>query len=484
MSVPPQLIRVKRKATDEAPISFLRVQENKRHRSETFVYRRQEERPKLAENIPSDPPKPVIHISEPHTQATRFQSSETPKTATDEPASNDGAKHEPADASSTETTKSDPVVSEPRQFRMSRKDMMLGASRPARGHGGITKKRSTPTLFVERRIKHISARPLKKLQALANAASTDMEVDKPGPRKLKKPGVSRLAGSEKEDAQTYKADIPKSMSNRWDTDMDKLAAEMNAYAMEQIGLNIQKVNDEKATETPTKTQHKFKPKPTARYAERHPEAAEGPVDADMMDTDVSDSDDGDYIIETYERVPANKLGEHVPAHAVGLIVFDDEPDLDLFYGDEDDSDAQQAEDDDDENAEDYYAADYPEDEVDSDDEHDRHPYSFRNGNASDLEEYDLDDEDDEVDNEFHPEFEEEDDDYMAFSDHEDNGGGLENGVFKTYIGRVGRRGFNGQGNESEPRTDAFKTYVGRVGHRTLADSSRNPFSDRYRGSTS
>jgi hypothetical protein len=39
-------------------------------------------------------------------------------------------------------------------------------------------------------------------------------------------------------------------------------------------------------------------------------------------------------------------------------------------------------------AENYYTADYPEDEVETDDEFDRHAYLYRNGNASDEEEFD------------------------------------------------------------------------------------------------
>jgi hypothetical protein len=45
-------------------------------------------------------------------------------------------------------------------------------------------------------------------------------------------------------------------------------------------------------------------------------------------------------------------------------------------------------------AEDHYTADYPEDEVDSDDEFGRNAYHYRNGNASDLEEFDEHDQDD------------------------------------------------------------------------------------------
>lgn len=39
-------------------------------------------------------------------------------------------------------------------------------------------------------------------------------------------------------------------------------------------------------------------------------------------------------------------------------------------------------------AENHYTADYPEDEVDSDDEYNRYAYLYRTGNASDNEEYD------------------------------------------------------------------------------------------------
>lgn len=42
-------------------------------------------------------------------------------------------------------------------------------------------------------------------------------------------------------------------------------------------------------------------------------------------------------------------------------------------------------------AEDHYTADYPDDEVDTDDEYDRNAYNYRNHNASDLEEFDEND---------------------------------------------------------------------------------------------
>ncbi|KAI0180951.1 hypothetical protein GGR52DRAFT_12006 [Hypoxylon sp. FL1284] len=449
MSVPPQLIRVKRKATDEDPVSFLRVQETKRHRSETFVYRRQEERPKFADNIPAESPKPVIHTSQPHTKATAFLNSKTSEPSIEKPVSDNGATLEPAGVSSADTASPADAASEPRQFRMSKKDMMRGASQLGRAHGGITKKRSSPALFVERKIKHISNTPLKKLEALTNTASSaaaeDMEVDKPEPRKLKKPGIAKLAPKKKDD-QNYKADVPKSMTDRWNVDVEKLGAEMNEYTLQQIGLNLQKVNDEKVSEESAKAQSKFKPKPITRYAERHPETTQGSRDVDMMNTDadVSDSDDGEYIIETYERVPASKLGEHVSPKKVGLIVFDEDPEMEFFYGDDSDSEAEWAEDEEDENAENYYAADYPEDEVASDDEYNYNAYSFRNRNASDLEEYDLDDDDDDDDDDDEDEDKDKDkgkykdEDYGLLSDREDEIK-MESDGFTISVGRAGNR---------------------------------------------
>lgn len=56
-------------------------------------------------------------------------------------------------------------------------------------------------------------------------------------------------------------------------------------------------------------------------------------------------------------------------------------------------------------AEDHYTADYPEDEVDSDDEYDRNAYHYRTHNASDLEEFDEHDatySDDEIEKINHP----------------------------------------------------------------------------------
>ncbi|KAI1502765.1 hypothetical protein F5X99DRAFT_417750 [Biscogniauxia marginata] len=419
MSIPPQLIRVKRKATEEAPVSYLRVQENKRHRSEVFVYRRQDDVITFARNIPAEPQKPVIHLSQPSGPAPAFQSTTEQNTDANKPANGNS----PVSGSSDITNNVGPTP-EPRRFHMSRKDMMLASSHPTQTNGSVPRKRPAPALFVERKIKKISSKAIEKLHSAANASAPtpgptpetqEMEVDKPESRKFKKPGVAKLAA--RTDDPKQKAELPKSMTGPWNIDMDKMAAEMDAYTMEQIGLNLQKEVEEKQRNK-TSPKLKFKPKPPAkRYAERNLEESQNSVDKDMVDADtnISDTDDDDYIIETYVRVPASKMGDQVPPHNVGLLVFDEEPDLEYFYGEGDDSEDEWAEDEEDENAENYYTADYPDEEVASDDEYNMNPYSFRNGNASDLEEYDVDD----------------DEDDPAFSDQETSG------QFKTYIGRNG-----------------------------------------------
>ncbi|KAI1340503.1 hypothetical protein F5Y15DRAFT_378816 [Xylariaceae sp. FL0016] len=432
MSVPPQLIRVKRKATEDAPVSYLRFQEGKRHRSEVFVYRRQDQDAAFAPSIPHQIQKPIIHTSHPHTQSAAFQN--TPKENTQQPnPTTDGVQETLTTSHDVPANSNGASVgsnTEPRCFHMSRKDMMLAASPyPTRSHTGVSKKRSAPTLFVERKIKRISSRTVEKLHAAGNVSTSaqaaavvaedSMEVDRPEPKRYKKPGVAKLAS--KDDASKYKAGLPKSITERWNVDADKLAADMDAYAIEQIGLNLKKAEEEKKKEeaarnTPSKL--RFKPKPPAkRYAERHANEPPKSVDEEMVDADddiVSDSDDSEYIIETYVRMPASKMGSQVPPQSVGLLVFDDEPDIEYFYGEGDESEEEWAEDEEDENAENYYAADYPDEEVASDDEYNRNAYSYRNGNASDLEEFGLGDDSD------------------GSTDHQDS-----NTQFRTYIGRNG-----------------------------------------------
>ncbi|RYP04719.1 hypothetical protein DL764_004269 [Monosporascus ibericus] len=440
MSVPPQLIRIKRKATEDAPVSYLR-----RETSEVFVYRRQGDEAPFAQ-IPTPPQKPVVHISQPSSQNATFQIPKRRNTF-EESSDNDPANDLPTTTSAE--GRSAVKAPEPRRFHLSRPDAMLSASECSTPtHGGVAKKRSAPALFVERRIKRLASRPVAKLQSTPStatapdvaptseqnvrgsqsspSASGSADAGQAEPRKYKKPGVARLAG--KGVVPKAKTQLPQSMTNRWNIDMDRMAEEMNAFALEQIGLSLQKAEEEQkqtlrsAKGGQSNSQLKYKPKaPTKRYSERHPEPpperAPESADKEIADADVglSETDDEEYVIETYVRVPASRMGDNVPPQNVGLLVFDEEPDIAYFYGEGSDSEDEWAEDEEDENAENYYTADYPDDEVASDDEYDMNAYAYRTGNASDLEEYDMEDEYDD------PAYDSDD---------------VKSG-FKTYIGRNG-----------------------------------------------
>jgi len=142
---------------------------------------------------------------------------------------------------------------------------------------------------------------------------------------------------------------------------------------------------------PSPSRHKPKA-PAQRFVDRHPDkaAALGIANDDAMDIDTEEYVYDTYIREVIMPDADGKLPE--PTGIVGLLVINEE-DEDWWNG-EDESDKEFDTDDEDENAEDYYANDYPEDELDEDDEFGRNPYQSGNRRGSDDEEYNLDDSDD------------------------------------------------------------------------------------------
>lgn len=221
-------------------------------------------------------------------------------------------------------------------------------------------------------------------------------------RKQKLPGSDRKRADGRH-TPLVKRDIPESLQKGQDSELDELSRRMNEFVMQQIGDSLAQTEERdrkaeaaaarKAEAAASLQSSKFKPKaPAKRYAERHPELAAPKADIPpAMSTmeDYENHSDDEYVIETYVRVAAESLSKDIDPEKVGLLVFDNEPDVDFFYGEEGDSDDEYPEDDEDENAEDYYAADYPDEEVDSEDEYNRAAYQYRTGNASDLEEYDI-----------------------------------------------------------------------------------------------
>lgn len=178
--------------------------------------------------------------------------------------------------------------------------------------------------------------------------------------KLKRPGNRACLSTPKS-----KPTLPPSMRDREKTDMDDLARAMDHWTLDIITSNLERMEKQNNTSKYSPAKSRFKPKaPKQRYFERHPQslapreggnagqqAAPGTAVMDV-DMGVGDStDEEDYVVETYERVPVERLRDQaVPAHRVGLLVFDTEPDMaEFFYGNESESEDDFPEDEDDEN---------------------------------------------------------------------------------------------------------------------------------------
>ncbi|KAF2477466.1 uncharacterized protein BDR25DRAFT_1064 [Lindgomyces ingoldianus] len=159
----------------------------------------------------------------------------------------------------------------------------------------------------------------------------------------------------------------------------KQPSEDVVHMLEQFAEDIAK---KEAAPVPARKQPmRFKPRaPALRYKDRHPEKA-----------DAMNIDNDDYVYDTYyrEEVMQDADGPALePSASVGIIVIE-EDDEELWdgYGEEEEESDRVYTDDEDENAEDYYANDYPEDELDSEDEFGTNPYRYHHG--SDQEEYDA-----------------------------------------------------------------------------------------------
>lgn len=146
----------------------------------------------------------------------------------------------------------------------------------------------------------------------------------------------------------------------WDVSSERLAAEMQAYTLAEIGRNIAASQSPKAAPRTISSQihksspSKFKPKaPSLRYAQRHPEdktqaknetmALDGPYIEEETD------DGSEYIIDTYIRMPVEALDIEITAKNIGFLVLDSQPDIDQFYREDDDSDEEEDDIDEDEN---------------------------------------------------------------------------------------------------------------------------------------
>ncbi|KAI9809556.1 MAG: hypothetical protein M1827_006791 [Pycnora praestabilis] len=208
-----------------------------------------------------------------------------------------------------------------------------------------------------------------------------------------------------------------SNSSLWNYESPELAAQLQEIALQQL-------RQPSLPPTPSSPQGdaklRIKPKvPAERYADRHTEDITATVNADLSDWSNQIGGEEDYVVDVFTRYPIQPLMAHSggvrlnQASAgqsdgiVGLLVITEE-DQALWeaYAEDEDNERDWNSEEEDENgwltepkhirslanltsAEDFYGNDYPEDEVESDDEYGHGAYNHRQG-ASDDEEFDED----------------------------------------------------------------------------------------------
>lgn len=317
---------------------------------------------------------PVIHASKPGDEKrdpekfSRSQETKPDTSAQNIPKSKNEAVTPTAPTVEDRVSKPQ-AASEPRRFHMSRQSLVPS---PLFSPGVTTGKRSrykTPTtVFVERghkrtRTEDVQMTDVDSLPTAKSPGKDEGLRNSTPARKQKLPGSDRR--TEAKHAQAAKRGVPESLQKEQDSDMDELTRSMNEFVMQQIGENLARIEERdrkeaaaaarKAASATSPQSSKFKPKaPLKRYAERHPEvAAAQTVAAPSMPTTEGYESlrDDEYVIETYVRVAAASLDKDLAPEKVGLLVFDNEPDVDFFFGEEGDSDDEWPEDDEDENGE-------------------------------------------------------------------------------------------------------------------------------------
>lgn len=314
------------------------VEETKRQRSGTWLYRRKQpdtQTPDQTSEIPSV--KPVIHSSRPGDEKIPLGNLSH--------AAQPGPEAVPAGENGAPPTAG---TASPRRFHLSRFD----APDPAAGRGP-KRSRFASALFVERsgKRKKTADQPPATTQ---EEQTPDIEMDDaPAPPVQRRPGAK--ARAQPPAAARTPPKLPPSLQRRqYDTSTEALSREMDSWALEHIAHTLASQEDERARHPRTHTTPvKYRPKaPAKRFAERNPGVVSRPRGAGRdpaRDGDSSGTEDEDYVMETYVRVPAHTLEAPVPPEQLGVLVFDQGSDVEYFYGLEDDSEDEFLEDEEDSN---------------------------------------------------------------------------------------------------------------------------------------
>lgn len=231
---------------------------------------------------------------------------------------------------------------------------------------GIPKRaRPGPAIFVERTRKRIAAklaqnrlttsqdRPENDDAQLSEEPDVPITIQ-PEPRPQKRPGtIAKPVGVQRD--LPSPAPLPPSLVNRHNEHMDKIAADMNDWVLNEIGANLESIENERQKERQQAERARFRPKaPAQRYQERQQQPSAVPqgdeeTDRGMTDLSEEEGEEGDWIIDEYVRIPVHTMALDIAPAEVGLLVLDNDEDSTLFFGPDHDDDDDMAEDDEDEN---------------------------------------------------------------------------------------------------------------------------------------
>lgn len=248
-----------------------------------------------------------------------------------------------------------------RRFHMSRTP--TGTLRST-AEGQTRKQGVQPAIFIER--KGSGEKPQETLGPIAAQPELPRLQKKPGLAARSQAAPGGLTGKQNP-AQVLATNplnrnvrLPSGLTMPWDVNSEQLAAEMQAYTLQEIGKNLAEAEATRTEAQLTtkdvkmkKQQSRFKPKkPALRYHERHPnEVLDVPFRMDTEDrcSDEEMDNDSEYIIDTYVRMPAEALETSEGEKNIGLLVLDSQPDIDRFYLEDSDSSEEEEDDDEDEN---------------------------------------------------------------------------------------------------------------------------------------
>ncbi|KAA6413702.1 MAG: hypothetical protein FRX48_02063 [Lasallia pustulata] len=444
MSLPPEHITIKRRRDDD-PVDFLYIQKEQQHKKRRFtdfVFRRITEneghnRGTSAQALVSQrtnrqtqrtssgyplPQVPTVRASLPGEEDQVKQHTRSTARAVENVPDPSSLVQQTPESDDTLPASSTPAV-EPRRFHLTKSASSLSL-RHQTPSSAIQKhkksRRDDLAVFVEkskdksrpktpRGNSAVSSQRQSRKTGDSMPPSAAVQLEEGRPRK--RPNVSaaerkwRAEHSGDRTLTRAPKEVPARIGrtihdppNTWDYNSIELAEQLHQVALQESGCtNGTSVAAGSVLSSPNA---KIKPKaPPPRYDERQPQTHVDVADATEAEHDVED--DKDYVYDTYVRqvAPSSKVvptssmdhSEELDSGKIAGILVINQEDQEVWesYGVDDESDKDWNSEEEDENAEDYYANDYPEDEVTSDDERDMGAYEHRRG-ASDAEEYDED----------------------------------------------------------------------------------------------